>query len=137
MFRAIISPADDHPGHQQAASSLHYTTSYKHSLVLLRMGEIIARNVLSWLKLLIKLLLLHLVGCLYYCISDARSHKYQVCEGVEVHFHKFFAFMWGTLTTLPTDSSGNSSLYPSGRRLGGPESRFGGKKIQLQLRIIV
>ena len=30
------------------------------------MGEIIARNILNWLKLLIKLLLLHLVGCLYY-----------------------------------------------------------------------
>jgi len=25
-----------------------------------------------------KLLLLHLVDCLYYCISDARSHKYQI-----------------------------------------------------------
>ena len=25
-----------------------------------------------------KLLLLHLVGCLYYCISDARSYKYQI-----------------------------------------------------------
>ena len=33
----------------QAASSVHYTTSCKHSLVLLRMGEIIARNMLSWL----------------------------------------------------------------------------------------
>jgi len=40
----------------------------KHSLVLLKMDEIIARNTLSWLKLLIKLLLLHLVGCLYYFI---------------------------------------------------------------------
>jgi len=28
--------------------------------------EIITRNVLSWLQLLIKLLLLHVVGCLYY-----------------------------------------------------------------------
>jgi len=36
-----------------AASSVHYTTSCKHSLVLLRMGEIIARNMSSWLKLLI------------------------------------------------------------------------------------
>jgi len=35
------------------------------------------RNMLSWLKLWIKLLLLHLVGCLYYCISDTRSHKHQ------------------------------------------------------------
>ena len=29
---------------QAAASSVHYTTSCKHSLVLLKMGEIIARN---------------------------------------------------------------------------------------------
>jgi len=48
---------------------MHYTTSCKQSLVLLRMGEIIARNMLNWLKLLIKLLLLHLVGCLYYCVN--------------------------------------------------------------------
>ena len=26
-----------------------------------------------------KPLLLHLVGCLYYCISDARSYKHQIC----------------------------------------------------------
>ena len=61
----------------QAASSVLYTTSCKHSLVLLRMGEIIFRNMLSWLKLLIKLSLLHLVGCLFYYINDARSHKHQ------------------------------------------------------------
>jgi len=30
--------------HQQAASSVHYATSCKHSLVLLRLGEIIARK---------------------------------------------------------------------------------------------
>jgi len=36
-----------------ATSSVYYTTSCKHSLVLLRMGEIIARNMLSWLELLI------------------------------------------------------------------------------------
>ena len=74
MFRAIIS---HRRCYLQAASWVHYTTSCKHSLVLLRMGEIIARNMLSWLKLPIKLLLLQLVGCLYYCISDARSHKHQ------------------------------------------------------------
>jgi len=44
-----------------AASPVHYTASCKHSLMLLRMGEIIARNMMSWLKLLIKLLLLHLL----------------------------------------------------------------------------
>ena len=67
-----------HPGHQQAASSVLYSTSRKHSLMLLRIGEIIARNMLSSFKLLIKLLLLRLVGCLYYCINDARSHKHQL-----------------------------------------------------------
>jgi len=83
MFRAIISsilslaldcvyslwykaPTMLPAGHQKAASSVHCTTSCKHSLVLMRMDDIIARNMLSWLKLLIKLLLLHLVGCLYY-----------------------------------------------------------------------
>ena len=35
------------------ASSVYYTTSCKHSVVLLRMGEIIARNMLSGLKSLI------------------------------------------------------------------------------------
>jgi len=54
---------------QQVESSVFYTTSCKQSLVLLRMGEIIARNMLSWLKLLIKLSLLPLVGCLFYNIS--------------------------------------------------------------------
>ena len=57
---------------------VYYTASCKHSLVLLRMGEIIARNILRWLKLLIKLLLLRIVGCLYYCISDGRSHTHQI-----------------------------------------------------------
>jgi len=36
-----------HLGHQQAASLVLYTTSCKHSLVLLRMGEIIAQITLS------------------------------------------------------------------------------------------
>ena len=30
-----------------------------------------------------KLLFLHLVGCLYYCISDALSHKHQI------HYEEF------------------------------------------------
>ena len=32
--------------YRPAASSVHYTTSCKHSVVLLKMGEIIARNML-------------------------------------------------------------------------------------------
>ena len=59
MFRAIILPI------------LRSTR-----LVLLRMGKIIARNMLSWLKLLIKLLLLHLVGCLYYYVVSSWNIRY-------------------------------------------------------------
>ena len=53
FFRWQFCPFSGGPCHQQATSSVHYTISCKHSLVLLRMGEIIARNMLSWLKLLI------------------------------------------------------------------------------------
>ena len=52
------------------------------------MGEIISRNMLSGLKLLIKLLFLHLFGCLYYCINDARSHKHQIsfpCQHLSIN----------------------------------------------------
>jgi hypothetical protein len=35
------------PGYRPATSWVHYTTSYEHSLELLKMGEIIARNMLS------------------------------------------------------------------------------------------
>jgi len=38
---------------------------------------IISRNMLSWMNLLIKLLLLLPVGCLCHCICDAWSHKHQ------------------------------------------------------------
>ena len=86
-------------GHQQATSSVLYTTSCKHSPVLLRMSEIIARNMFSWLKCLVKLLLLHIVGCLYYCINDARLNKHQiwfVCVCVPSHeLSKSFSFLEG------------------------------------------
>ena len=91
---------------QQAASSVHYTTSCKHSLVLLRMGEIIDRNMLNWIKLLLKLILLHLVGCLYYCTNDARPHKNHILQNIKAHFmfNKFFPenravyeIMWKTM----------------------------------------
>jgi len=35
------------PAGKPASSSVHYTTSCKHSLMLLLMGEITARNMLS------------------------------------------------------------------------------------------
>jgi len=87
----------------QAASSVLYTTSCKHRLVLLRMGEIIARNMLSWLKLLIKVLLLHLVGCLYY----TRSTKTVLSLDGAVHgtiqtVHTTYAAALRTTTRLET-----------------------------------
>jgi len=47
------------PAGKPAASSVHYTTSCKHSLLLLRMGEIVVRNMLRWLEILINR---------YYCV---------------------------------------------------------------------
>jgi len=54
----------------------------------LRMGEIIAQNMLSWLKVLIKLSLLHPVCCLYYYVNDARSHKHQRSKVLLHTFHR-------------------------------------------------
>jgi len=51
--------------------------SCKHSVVLLSMGEIMARNSVELIGIINKPLLLHLVGCLYYCINDARSYRHQ------------------------------------------------------------
>jgi len=39
--------------YRPATSWAHHATAVTHSLVLLKMGEIIARNMLSWLELLI------------------------------------------------------------------------------------
>jgi len=49
MYRRCCRPVTCH---QPAASSVLYTTNCKYSLVFLSMGETIARNILSWLKLL-------------------------------------------------------------------------------------
>ena len=48
------------------ASSVHYTASRKHSLVLLKMGEIVAPKHVELIEIINKSLLLHLVGCSYY-----------------------------------------------------------------------
>jgi len=76
-----------HPGHRQATSSVLYTTSCKHSLVLVWMGEIIGRNMLSWLKLLIKLLLLHPVGCLYYYIISLKHSCFYISIYLSIYIY--------------------------------------------------
>jgi len=51
-----------------------------HSLVLLKMGKIIAGNMLSWLELLIRrYCCIYLVAYFIY-INDARSNKYQIMK---------------------------------------------------------
>ena len=67
VTRRVLNKNDKNSCHQKAASLLHYTTSCKHNLLPQRMGEIIARNMLSRLKLSINLIFLHLIGRLYYC----------------------------------------------------------------------
>ena len=81
MFRAIISPilrsTRLFTACLQAAPSVHYTTSCKHSLVLHRMGEIIARNMLSWLQLSIKFVIVAyswlFILLSYINVSDSRT----------------------------------------------------------------
>ena len=51
-------------GRQQRGCIIPQTVT--HSLVLLKMGKIISRNMLSWLELLISRYCCILVGCLYY-----------------------------------------------------------------------
>ena len=67
-----------HAGHQQAASLVLYTTSCKESLVLLRMGEIIAQNMLTWLKLLIIIVAFRWLFILLYqwCMVTQTSNIY-------------------------------------------------------------
>ena len=46
-----------HVGHQQRASSVHYTTNCKHSLVLLRMGEIITPKHVELIEIMNKIII--------------------------------------------------------------------------------
>jgi len=82
MFRAMISPIFRstrlclqlvvimHPRCcRPATSSVHYTTSCKHSLVLLKMGEIIARTMLSLWELLI-----NRYCCIYFVVYFINKH---------------------------------------------------------------
>jgi hypothetical protein len=64
-----------------STSWVHYTTSCKHSLVLLKMGVIIVRIILSWLELLINLCRIQLLVYII-CINNSRSDKYHIWSGI-------------------------------------------------------
>ena len=67
-----------HPSYRPATSWVHYATSCKQNLVLVKMGEIIARNMLSWLELLIiRYCCIYLVVYII-SFSDERSSKHQI-----------------------------------------------------------
>ena len=66
------------------AFSVHCTKTCKNSLVLLRMGEIIARNMLKWFKLVMKLLSMHLIGCLYYRWHSLKEEKLVSCKRISI-----------------------------------------------------
>ena len=107
---------------------LNSTTSCKHSLVLLRMDKIITRNMLSWSKLLIKLLLLHLVGYLYYCINDAWSHKCQIKSQICI-------FKSSGVSTLDLSTLISANLSP--RVLSATTVQTGGWEVTLLYGIII
>jgi len=56
---------------------------------------------LSWLNLLfIKLLLLHLVGCLHCCIRDARPHKHHIFLEIRRWCNTPPHYLWGLTVVL-------------------------------------
>ena len=60
-----------------AASSVHCTTSCNTQSSAPEDGRNYRPKRVELIGIINKPLLLHLVGCLYYCISDARSDKHQ------------------------------------------------------------
>ena len=61
-----------------ATSSVHYTTSCNTQSSAPANGRNYRPKHVELIGIINKPLLLHLVGCLYYCISDAQSYKHQM-----------------------------------------------------------
>ena len=71
-----------HPGYRPATSSVHYTTSCTQSSAP-EDGRNYRPKHVELIGIINKPLLMHLVACLYYCISEARPYK-----------HKFPRILW-------------------------------------------
>jgi hypothetical protein len=61
------------PAYQPTASSVHYTTSCKTQSSAPGDGRNYRPKHAELIGIINKPIFLHLVGCLYYCINDARS----------------------------------------------------------------
>ena len=138
VFRAIISPilrVPPNPGYRPAASSVHYTTISKHSLVLPRIGEIIARNMLSWLELLINrycyICLVIYIIVQWYTVKQTsnlklflstpwRHKKKQVISTPSIWGRSVVSF-----TSRPLYPPGNSITNSPETKLSEPQSRPG------------
>ena len=71
--------------HRSAASSVHYTTSCNTQSSASEDGRNNCPKHVELIEIINKPLLLHLVGCLYYCISDARSYKRQIVMNIFIN----------------------------------------------------
>ena len=65
-------------GNRPAASSVHYTTICNTESGAPEDGRNYRPKHVELVGIINKRLLLHLVCCLYYCISDARSYKHRL-----------------------------------------------------------
>jgi len=68
---------EPHPGYRPAASSLLIPQAVTQSSAPGNGGNYRPKHA-EMIGIINKPLLLHLVGCLYYCISDTRSYKHQI-----------------------------------------------------------
>ena len=93
-----------------------------HSLVLLKMGKIIARNMLSWVELLRSRYCLHLVGCLYYL--------YQWCTVKQISDSEIYllikyikSLLWRVAKRLSYIEDGRCLKVNMGGREGSSENQ--------------
>jgi len=87
-----ILPA--HPAYQLAASSVSYTTSCNTQSSAPEVGRNYRPKHVELIGIINKPLLLHLVCCLCYCISDARSNEYPIEKLSDLLIKKLTRILW-------------------------------------------
>jgi len=68
------------PAYQLSATSVHYTTTCNTQSSAPEDGRNYRPKHVELIGIINKPLLLNLVGCLYYCMSDARLYKYKIYD---------------------------------------------------------